>query len=190
MGRKFATKYPPRSLKVLIADDNAINQKVLYRILKRLGVTDITIVDNGKKAVDTSATTKFDCIFMDMEMPIMDGLEACKIIVARDGKDNSKVVFVTAHDIADIREKADAAGAFDYISKPLKMQDIHEFLKVIEGIRDNSDRKKNTPPSSSTSASPPVNAIKTATTAEEATMTTTNTSQQQQHQPTPRRKSK
>ena len=159
-------------------------------------MTDITIVGNGKKAVDTSAATKFDCIFMDMEMPIMGGLEACKIIVARDGKDNSKVVFVTAHDIADIREKADAAGAFDYISKPLKMQDIHEFLKVIEGIKDNSDRKKNTPPSSSTSASPPVTAIKTATTAEEATTTTTMTTntpqqqQQQQHQPTPRRKSK
>ncbi|MGK3747395.1 MAG: signal transduction histidine kinase/CheY-like chemotaxis protein, partial [Bacillariaceae sp.] len=185
--RKFATKYPPRSLKVLIADDNAINQKVLGRILKRLGVTDITIVDNGKKAVDTSATTKFDCIFMDMEMPVMGGLEACRIIVGRDGNDNSKVVFVTAHDIADIREKGDAAGAFDYISKPLKMQDIHEFLKVIEGIKYNDDRKKNTPSSSSSSSastSPPVNAIKTAKTAEEAT-TTTNTPQQHQHQPTP-----
>merc|ERR1712238_225024 len=144
--KKFATKYPPRSVKVLVVDDNVINQKVLDRILKRLGVTNITIVDNGKKAVDCSASTHFDCIFMDMEMPIMGGIEACTIIVARDGgKEHSKVVFVTAHDIADIREKGDAAGAFDYISKPLKMQDIHEFLQTIEAdITEKKKKKKKT----------------------------------------------
>jgi len=131
--KKFATKYPPRALKVLVVDDNVINQKVLDRILKRLGVTDISIVNNGKKAVDITASNRFDCILMDMEMPVMGGLEACKIIVDRD-KEAARVAFVTAHDIQDIREKADAAGAFGYISKPLKMKDIHEFLMVLEDL--------------------------------------------------------
>ena len=131
--KRFATKYPPLALKVLIVDDNVINQKVLDRILKRLGVTDISIVNNGKKAVDITESTRFDCIFMDMEMPIMGGLQACKIIVDRD-KEAARVVFVTAHDIEDIREKADEVGAFEYISKPLKMKDIHKFLTGLETL--------------------------------------------------------
>ena len=59
------------TVKVLYAEDNVVNQKVLSRVLNRTGITDITIVDNGKKAVDVSADTKFDCIFMDMQMPVM-----------------------------------------------------------------------------------------------------------------------
>lgn len=136
--KKVAKKYPPRDLKILIAEDNVINQKVLDRTLKRLGVAEVTIVDNGKKAVDITKTTKFDCILMDMEMPIMGGLEACKLIVEQD-KD-AKVAFVTAHDIEDIREKADAAGAYGYITKPLKMNDIHEFLEKLEVRSTNSSR--------------------------------------------------
>jgi signal transduction histidine kinase/CheY-like chemotaxis protein len=132
--KKTSRKYTPRALKVLIVDDNAINQKVLDRILKRLGVTDIAIVNNGKKAVDLTVKTKFDCIFMDMEMPVMGGLEACKLIVDRD-KEAARVVFVTAHDIEDIRENADAAGADGYITKPLKMKDIHEYLKTLEDLK-------------------------------------------------------
>ncbi|VEU44541.1 unnamed protein product [Pseudo-nitzschia multistriata] len=131
--KAFATKYPPRDLKVLVVDDNKINQKILERILKRLGVNDISIVNNGKKAVDLTETTVFDCIFMDMEMPVMGGLEASKIITQRD-KESARVVFVTAHDIEDIKERADKAGAFGYISKPLKMQEIHTFLGTIEGL--------------------------------------------------------
>jgi CheY-like chemotaxis protein/signal transduction histidine kinase len=130
--KRFASKYPPRALKVLVVDDNVINQKVLDRILRRLGVTDIAIVNNGKKAVDITETTKFDCIFMDMEMPVMGGLEACKLIVDRDKA--ARVAFVTAHDVEDIRQKADAVGAYRYISKPLKINDIHAFLHHLEEL--------------------------------------------------------
>jgi CheY-like chemotaxis protein len=69
---KTPTKLPAKyDLKVLYAEDNVVNQKVLSRVLNRTGITDITVVDDGKKAVDVSAVTKFDCIFMDMQMPIM-----------------------------------------------------------------------------------------------------------------------
>eukprot|EP00537_Pseudo-nitzschia_pungens_P011229 CAMPEP_0172393354 /NCGR_PEP_ID=MMETSP1061-20121228/9230_1 /TAXON_ID=37318 /ORGANISM="Pseudo-nitzschia pungens, Strain cf. pungens" /LENGTH=1391 /DNA_ID=CAMNT_0013124391 /DNA_START=71 /DNA_END=4246 /DNA_ORIENTATION=- len=157
--KKFVTRYPSRALKMLIVDDNVINQKVLDRILKRLGVTDIHIVDNGKKAVDITETTSFDCILMDVEMPVMGGLEACRRIVARD-KEAARVIFVTGHDIEDIKEKADAAGAFDYISKPLRMTEINSILTTLEDLNnripsseptkmkpnEEHPRKRSTPP--------------------------------------------
>ena len=60
----------PRNVKILYAEDNLVNQKVLSRVLVRSGISDITIVDNGKKAVDTCDSTKFDIIFMDVQMPV------------------------------------------------------------------------------------------------------------------------
>jgi CheY-like chemotaxis protein len=129
-GEKPAVKYPPRDLKVLYAEDNIVNQKVLERVLRRLGVNDITIVDNGLKAVEHTENTKYDCIFMDMQMPVMDGLEACKIIVDRDASE--KVVFVTAHALSDYKAQADAAGAIDFISKPFNMEKIDTLLKTLE----------------------------------------------------------
>lgn len=59
--------------RIMIAEDNKINQKVLLRMLKRIGIVDITVVDNGKEAVEAEASREFDLIFMDLQMPIMDG---------------------------------------------------------------------------------------------------------------------
>merc|ERR1712238_197443 len=136
--------YPPRKLKVLIAEDNVINQKVLDRILKRVGVTDITIVDNGKKAVDSSAINHYDCILMDMQMPIMDGLEATKQIVKRDGKENANIVFVTAHALVEFKAKALKAGGIDFVTKPFKMEDIHILLTKLEEklLQEQQQKKK------------------------------------------------
>lgn len=117
------------SLKVLYAEDNIVNQKVFERILKRLGVTDITIVDNGLKAVEHCEITDYDVVFLDMQMPIMDGLEACEKIVARNPKES--VIFVTAHALEDFKEKAKAAGANHFISKPFN---LHKIKTIIESI--------------------------------------------------------
>jgi signal transduction histidine kinase/CheY-like chemotaxis protein len=116
-----------RPLKVLYAEDNVVNQKVLQRVLERLGLNDITIVDNGLKAVESCETNRYDLIFMDMQMPVMDGVEACKKIVARNATE--KVVFVTAHALEDFKEKALAAGAVDFVSKPFNLQKIRAILK-------------------------------------------------------------
>ncbi|KAL3914747.1 MAG: hypothetical protein SGILL_005974, partial [Bacillariaceae sp.] len=134
-GAKTASAQVPKpdqmgSLKVLYAEDNLVNQKVLRRVLERLGLTDITIVDNGLKAVESCETTKYDLIFMDMQMPVMDGLEACERIVSRNA--DEKVVFVTAHALDDFRAKAVAAGATDFVSKPFNVQRIGAILKNIE----------------------------------------------------------
>ena len=120
-----------RDLKVLIAEDNVVNQKVLSRVLNRSGIKDITIVDNGKKAVDISAVETFDCIFMDMQMPVMGGMEACRLIVERDGSQKAKVVFVTAHALDEFKAQAIAAGAISFISKPFRVIDITNLLETL-----------------------------------------------------------
>jgi CheY-like chemotaxis protein len=120
---------PDRNLKVLLAEDNKINQKVMSRVLTRVGIKDITVVDDGLKAVNISEKEKFDIIFMDMQMPVMDGMEATNIIVARD-KD-AKIIFVTAHALDEFKHKADAAGAVSFISKPFQVQDIERVLSEL-----------------------------------------------------------
>jgi len=118
-----------KDMKVLYAEDNIVNQKVLSRVLTRSGITDITIVDNGKKAVDISETIRYDCILLDMQMPVMDGMEACKLIMERDP--DSIIVFVTAHALDEFKNKAKAAGAKGFISKPFRVGDIDDVLKNI-----------------------------------------------------------
>lgn len=115
-----------RKLKVLYAEDNAINQKVLTRVLARTGISDITVVDNGKKAVDICKTVKYDCVFMDVQMPVMGGVEATKLILEDDPQ--AKVVFVTAHALDEFREKVASIGATSYISKPFQLKDIENLL--------------------------------------------------------------
>eukprot|EP00536_Pseudo-nitzschia_multiseries_P004068 jgi/Psemu1/187253/e_gw1.66.26.1 len=116
-------------LKVLYAEDNLVNQKVLTRVLNRYGISDITIVDNGKKAVDISATIKYDCILLDIQMPVMGGMEACELITERDP--DAIIIFVTAHALDEFRVKAKAAGAKGFISKPFRIGDIDNVLTEI-----------------------------------------------------------
>lgn len=110
---------------ILIAEDNVINQKVLHRTLTRIGVKDIDIVDNGQKAVEISEGKTYDIIFMDMQMPIMDGLEATSIISKREKR--PRIVFLTAHALKEFQAQAKEAGGDDFISKPFK-------IEVIRGI--------------------------------------------------------
>jgi signal transduction histidine kinase len=119
-------------IRVLVAEDNIINQKVLHRMLTRLGLKHIDMVDNGKKAVDESGIKEYDIVFMDMEMPVMHGLEACKLIVARR-KENKipKVVFVTAHVSASFETQAEEAGGDGFISKPYDLLKIEGFFRSI-----------------------------------------------------------
>ena len=118
-------------MKVLYAEDNKINQKVLARMLKKLGVTKLDLVENGLKAVESSLSNHYDLIFMDIQMPVMDGLEATKLIKERDG-DQSRVVFCTAHAIDDFRQQAEATGGDGFVSKPYKLKEIETILKMYE----------------------------------------------------------
>lgn len=120
-------------MKILIAEDNIINQKVLLRTLKRLGVSDVDVVENGQLAVDASQDKAYDVIFMDLQMPVMDGLEATTIISQRNERPH--IVFLTAHALKDYQDQASKAGGDGFISKPFKMEVIRDMLeRYVQGM--------------------------------------------------------
>lgn len=115
------------TLKVLYAEDNKINQKVLNRMLSKLGVVDLEIVDDGLQAVERTSQETFDLVFMDIQMPVMDGLEATKRIKASG--DSPRIVFCTAHALQDFRQEAQYAGGDGFVSKPFNIQKIQQILE-------------------------------------------------------------
>jgi len=119
------------TIRVLIAEDNVINQKVLQRMLQRFGLKNIDIVENGQKAVERTDQNHYDIVFMDMQMPVMDGLEACRLIVERrKEKKTPKVIFVTANVSDSYESSAAAAGGDGFISKPFNLQKMQKFFQT------------------------------------------------------------
>jgi CheY-like chemotaxis protein len=119
-----------KKLRVLCAEDNMVNQKILMRMLKRIGVAEVEVVENGKLAVEREAEKKFDIILMDMQMPVMDGVDATKLIVARQGGHRVPlVVFVTAHVSASFEAQCMECGATAYLPKPYTFPVLKEVLE-------------------------------------------------------------
>jgi len=117
------------TLQILIAEDNIVNQKVLQRTFSRLGLNNVDVAQDGLIACEASLQKKYDVIFMDMEMPNMNGIDACRAIRERDGNDAPLVVFVTAHAMENFRQEAKKAGGTGFISKPFNLHRIKAFLK-------------------------------------------------------------
>jgi PAS domain S-box-containing protein len=120
-----------KSLKILIAEDNEINQIVLKRVIEKLGYN-ATIVQNGREAVEAAERYPYDIIFMDIQMPLMDGLEATKRI--RETFASTKypfIVAVTAHALKGDREKYLEGGMDEYISKPISVDTVSNLLEKL-----------------------------------------------------------
>lgn len=111
---------PGRRLKVLIAEDHPINQKLAAILLGQMG-HDCVLVDDGDKALEALAQDSFDMVLMDVMMPHMDGLTALKALRAMEaqGRPRTVVIMVTAHAMAGDRERFMAQGADGYVSKPI-----------------------------------------------------------------------
>jgi CheY-like chemotaxis protein len=123
---------PPRTsrkLRVLVAEDNPVNQKVVLRMLEKMGHIP-TIAANGKEALATLAANSFDLLFMDVQMPEMDGLTATKII--REGEKQTglrlPIIAMTAHAMRGDQEVCLEAGMDGYISKPVSGKRIEETI--------------------------------------------------------------
>ena len=112
---------PSRGFHVLIAEDNEVNQKFATRALKKAGHTS-TVVNNGQEAVDIVATQDFDLILMDVQMPVLDGLEATARIRKMDSPsiNTIPIIALTAHAMKGDREECLAAGMNGYVTKPIK----------------------------------------------------------------------
>jgi len=124
---EMGTKHP---LRILLADDNAVNQKVATRMLERLGYrTDLAA--NGIEVLQAVERQQYDLVFMDVQMPEMDGLEASRQIHRLVPQERMpKIIAMTAHALQGDRERFLAEGMDDYISKPIQ---INEMVRAIQG---------------------------------------------------------
>lgn len=116
--------------KVLLAEDNPVNQELGIEYLMRLGCS-VKVADNGAEAVDQFAKNSFDLILMDVQMPEMDGIDATRQIrdlEARNGSTRIPIIAATAHAFQDDREKCILAGMDDFLSKPYTRKDIVPVL--------------------------------------------------------------
>lgn len=116
-------------LTILLAEDNAINQKIATAILERLGYR-ADIAANGLEAVDALRRRKYDVVFMDVQMPEMDGLDASRTIRSSFGiEEQPRIVAMTANAMQGDREECLAAGMDDYVSKPIIVPDLVAALQ-------------------------------------------------------------
>jgi PAS domain S-box-containing protein len=126
---------PPRSvapLRVLVAEDNPANQRFVVALLEQWGHT-VTLAGNGRQAVDESARGRFELILMDLQMPVMGGLEATSAIRAREKVDggHTPIVALTARAMTSDRDACLAAGMDGYLSKPLMPEKLEATLAAI-----------------------------------------------------------
>ncbi len=129
--RKWQDQDELHHLRVLVAEDNIVNQKVVQRFLKKMGLTEVTIVGNGQEALDALAAGDFDIVLMDIQMPVLDGAQAIKHI--RKGQNGVRrtdipIVALTANALVGDKEKYIKGGASDYLAKPLKAEALAETL--------------------------------------------------------------
>lgn len=134
--RTGQTEYPlPTSfdLKVLVAEDSEVNQFIIRELLAGWGI-EVSVVANGLECVEAFAQSAYDLILMDIQMPVMDGLEATRRIIKQQRGEElhplCEIVGLSAHAMSGDREKYMAEGMVDYLTKPIKPEELREVLRA------------------------------------------------------------
>lgn len=125
------TELTERELKAkfLIAEDNKLNQKIIRKMFDKIGY-EIEVAENGFEVLEKTSRYKYDAIFMDMQMPELDGVEATRILVQRDSYSKRPLIIaMTANAMQSDRELCLGAGMDDYMSKPLRIPDIMRMIR-------------------------------------------------------------
>jgi CheY-like chemotaxis protein len=124
---------PARPLNVLLAEDNAVNQKLAVKLLEKHQHT-VDVVGNGREAVDAAQRTAYDIVLMDLQMPDMGGIEACTLIRAAEGRGRHlPIVAMTAHAMQSDRDLCLAAGMDGFITKPIRVDQLMaEMARVVQ----------------------------------------------------------
>ena len=131
-----------RGARILVVEDNIINQEVIRGILERVGVT-VEIAENGEEAVDKVAHSKFDAVLMDLKMPKMDGYTATRHI--RDNPRNQRlpIIAMTAHVLSEEREKCLKAGMNGHVGKPIDLEQLYTVLAQWVQLKPHSIAEEN-----------------------------------------------
>jgi len=117
-------------LRILVAEDNAINQNLIQAVLNNLDL-EITLAENGKVALDLRREHEYDLILMDIQMPVMGGIDATKAILEfeeKEGLEHIPIIALTANALQGDREKYLRAGLDDYVSKPIQIEQIRHVI--------------------------------------------------------------
>ena len=116
------------SLRILLAEDNAVNQKVALRLLERLGYG-ADVASNGLEALEALERQPYDVVLMDVQMPELDGLDATRRICERWAPEiRPRIIAMTANAMAEDREACLAAGMDDYVAKPIRPEELENAL--------------------------------------------------------------
>src|SRR5579862_661537 len=126
---KAEPSQPSRQCRLLVVEDNRVNQKVAVHLLERLGCV-VELASNGEEGVRLAESRKYDMVLMDCQMPVMDGFAATKEIRRLEGSlKHTSIIAMTANALPEDRERCLAAGMDDYISKPINRA---ELIRVLE----------------------------------------------------------
>ena len=117
-------------LRILLAEDNVVNQKVALKILDKMGYR-ADVAANGKEAVSAVERQRYDVILMDVQMPEMDGVEATTLIRERQGDLRPWIIALTANALQGDRERYLGVGMDDYITKPIKVEELAKALAQV-----------------------------------------------------------
>ena len=120
-------------LRILLAEDNAVNQKLALRLLEQMGYR-ADLASNGFEVIESLDRQMYDLVLMDVQMPDMDGLEATRKIRVMPNLDQPRIVAMTANAMQGDREMCLAAGMDDYISKPIHVPDLVNALMKAKRI--------------------------------------------------------
>ncbi|QEC75349.1 ATP-binding protein [Mucilaginibacter ginsenosidivorax] len=117
-----------RPLKILLAEDNKMNQLIASKIFKKVGYS-IDIAENGVEAIQMSDKQHYDLIFMDVQMPEMDGLQATRTIIKKHGKNAPPIIAMTANVLSEDENECTTAGMKDFVSKPFTFERLENVIQ-------------------------------------------------------------
>ncbi|MBK6981286.1 MAG: response regulator [Betaproteobacteria bacterium] len=118
---------PLRETRVLVAEDNAVNQQVIGAMLRRLGMA-VTLVEDGEQAVQALQGGRYDLVLMDCQMPVLDGFAAASRIRAAETRTRIPIIALTANALAEDRQRCLDAGMDDYLPKPVSIAGLSSML--------------------------------------------------------------